>query len=522
MAKAPNVSAAFGENKTSVTASPATKITLNTTKNSDPNSFSMDTNWITGAKNNARQESNSFSGVKKQSTQDSNSFSPALPKYTAHSDFTSAQTQPAKNENSEGVLSKIKGLLPSFGGNDKNNSGSILSQNKNSDVSAAKPNWQSKPSEEANGIGGAINNFAPPSLSQVGTALTVGGIAVALSNSGALGNSAETKETINSVTQAVLQNSGIDTQTANNVVGALSGDKNAQLSLGLKAVNVLTNNAISEQQAGLYVKAAQGDKKAQRQVAVSAAKSAWDFFSGNTSAENPLSIESPAQDAYSVYGFTNDSLLSIMRARKDPALSYRWLVTLPDPSSDALAILNNTGVNQKDFSFYVEDVNVSLPQMQVTDVYRGGSRRKYAGQMDSGSLSLTLYEDMSFTALRYFAALQNDIYSPTLQVVSSVPSSYKNTMLIHLIDDKGIEHAVIICVGTFPTSTGSTQLGSQGSERILRQVEFSIDFCMVKVGRGIPEQALSNDTKDLKALFKSPNSDALKAKARKRASALMQ
>ncbi len=375
------------------------------------------------------------------------------------------------------------------------------------------------------GVGGSVNQRSgttssgdPVSGVQAVGAVTVGAAAGGLMQSGALGDSDSTKETIKAVGQEILQNYGISSRTANDIVEAASGNKNAQVDLGIQAVSALSKGFITEDAGRTVVGALEGDKAAQQKLVLKAV----DVLSNNPTAApvikaagelgqkaidtilprgsplrgvvsdflgkeyNKLANNAPLDNAPPrIAASTGVSRLQKLRQRRDPLLNFDWKVELPD--------IGNAGVNVTGdtFNFYAEEVTIALPYYQSNDVFRCGSRKNYPGFSDVGSITVTLYEDNQMTASAYLNHWHSLIQNKA-GAYYNLPSVYKKTFYVYCYDVKGNTVGLFKVTDAWPLQRGNYSLQSSSSDRVILSAEFATDgIFFQRVENGAPvEQAV--------------------------------
>ncbi len=385
-------------------------------------------------------------------------------------------------------------------------------------------------SSEYQGVGDGVsqkgtttNDGSPLTGAQAGTALGVGVTAVILRKTGALGGSADTQETINAAGQGVLENAGLSSATANSVLAAAAGDKSAKLDVGAKAANVLTNGAVSEKLVLTADAALKGDRNAQRTLvldavnvltneasplapAVTAVKSAArsaidDVFPvgsplrnlassvGNLINKGTSKNEAPTDSPPIVVSSAGISRLQKARERRDPMFSFDWQAQLPNIKCPNITVSGDT------FNFYVEEATVGMPNFQNTDVFREGTRKNFPSFSDSGTLSLVFYEDSDLNATTYIEYWRSIIQNKQTRRYS-LPSIYKQKIQLNACDATGKVAGQFEAVGCWPLTTNQISLQSSSSERVIRNVEFSVDSVLyTKYSNGV---AVTNSTTPVK------------------------
>lgn len=370
------------------------------------------------------------------------------------------------------------------------------------------------------GIGEGVKQSAPTTASgeplnkmQATSALLVGGIVGGLLQTGALGNSEASQEVVKAAGQRILENSDLSTNTASSVVAAAGGDKNAQVDLGIKAVNALSNNAISEDTGRMVVGALEGDKAAQQKLILKTVnalsndsplaptikavgelgqKAIDSIFPQGSALRNlasdflgkevkKLSNDAPVDNPPPrIISSTGVSRLQKIRQRKDPLFSFDWKVELPN--------IGNTGANVSGdiFNFYVEEVSITLPTFQANEFFRNGSRKKFPGFYDVGTITLSFYEDREMTTSAYLNHWHSKIHNRK-SAYYNLPSTYKKTFYVYCFDAKGKNVGLFKVLDAWPTTAGSYSLQSSSTDRVILQVEFSTDGILFqRVQNGVP------------------------------------
>lgn len=331
--------------------------------------------------------------------------------------------------------------------------------------------------------------------------ILVGAAGVGLAQSGALGDSDDTKETIKAVGQKILEDSGVSSRTANNVLEAAMGNKNAQVELGVQAVSGLTGGFISEQTGVTIANALDGDKASQRQLILktvnalsndspaapvikAVGKLGQSVLDSILPRGNPLRAmasdfigkegskllnKAPSNDPGPVISTPiSMSRLQKIRQRNDPLFNFDWKVELPSIGDASI----NVGADL--LNFYVEEVSINLPNFQTEDVFRCGTRKMYPSFSDVGTISLTFYEDNEMSASAYLTHWHSLVQNKA-QLYYNLPSVYKKTFYVYCYDVKGNTVGLFKVTDAWPTSRGSYSLQSSSSDRVIISVELATD-----------------------------------------------
>lgn len=201
-------------------------------------------------------------------------------------------------------------------------------------------------------------------------------------------------------------------------------------------------------------------------------------------------------DATSTY-----SMITRMNRRLDPLFGINWQVTLPS--------FKNVGfggvvIDEEDLRWYVEDVSVTPRNYAQETVFRRGTQVNYPGFIDTGSLSITFYEDVRMNAYNYIQQWHEQIRDPATGVYS-LPSRYKFDLRIDCVDmnNKTGEPQVIgsfIARNCWPNTRQISQLQSASAEPVKLTVDFATD--------GIEFMPSSASYEAIQGEFKFPDPDS--------------
>jgi hypothetical protein len=157
-------------------------------------------------------------------------------------------------------------------------------------------------------------------------------------------------------------------------------------------------------------------------------------------------------------GVAPGSWLARGLSRPDPLINLDWQIEMPD------------GLDAS----YVEEIQASMADFAVSEgVFKAGTRQYYVGAEDIGALSITFYEDRLMTATQYLQRWRNRIRNS--DGTRNYPSQYKRTIRVWPTDGAGIILGEFVYQGCWPSKIPTIAWTSQGTARIMHQVDFSVD-----------------------------------------------
>lgn len=222
--------------------------------------------------------------------------------------------------------------------------------------------------------------------------------------------------------------------------------------------------------------------------------------------------------------FLSDTTLERMRGRSDPAMSCFWDIVLPDieNSSDQKDFVTEAGNTLQSWSSkassigldgvgsllssaastagsvgswlnnklaptafvkldseYVEAATLPFREYSARNVFRASGERKFpSGTATLGDLNLTFYVGDDNEAFRYITNWMNLVMLPSTATVYtgawSLPSLYKKTITLILMDVNSNEIYKVDYIGSWPTSFSDVELDA-GGDRLTYNVSFSVD-----------------------------------------------
>lgn len=139
----------------------------------------------------------------------------------------------------------------------------------------------------------------------------------------------------------------------------------------------------------------------------------------------------------------------------EPAFSNLWLCE---------DIIHPKGLPHFDHKRYVHSVSVTHPFFNPSTAFRHGKSNYYAGNYDTNSITLNLYEDKDYSTHKFLCAWRNAICDPNT-FAYSLPVQYKGFLKVTMltgIDDSKLSVAM--------SSSDSEDLGSNLATNIERSV----------------------------------------------------
>lgn len=162
--------------------------------------------------------------------------------------------------------------------------------------------------------------------------------------------------------------------------------------------------------------------------------------------------------------------LSAGRARLDPLMSYNWYCDLPVIDGVKLSWEN------------VEEATLPSIELDAVSNYRAGKMWHYPHHHSIGTLSLKLYEDSKGSSSLYVDKWRRNIldYDSGLY---HLPKDYKKTIMVTVLDVANVSVMFFEYTGCWPMRSDPITMNSGSSDRIVPQIEFSVDEMRVKFGK---------------------------------------
>ncbi len=173
---------------------------------------------------------------------------------------------------------------------------------------------------------------------------------------------------------------------------------------------------------------------------------------------------------------STNTVYSRLKTRHDPLLGIDWDIILPK-------IVTSNGSMELP-GIYVEDLQINLSNFTTEPVTRNGSYLYFPKQSDTGSLQMTLYENILLDGTSYLVTWQNLIQDPATGYFN-YPSKYKKNIIITILAPGGVGKDFLTIgqytfVGCFPSDRGGLSLVSDTSDRQKITCTFSVDGVIFK------------------------------------------
>lgn len=160
-----------------------------------------------------------------------------------------------------------------------------------------------------------------------------------------------------------------------------------------------------------------------------------------------------------------DYTVSALAKRKDPLLSFHW------------GCINDVIVPTSGLKLpgdYVESIDLPFNNIQVAEGHYGASGFTYfPGSHDVSAFSMTFYEDVSCTTLKFINDWKSQVKS--WDGTYNLPIQYKGDILVALFDPKGKVVLQAKMIGCWPSDTGNLSLNYNDSGRLVITQTFSVD-----------------------------------------------
>lgn len=301
-----------------------------------------------------------------------------------------------------------------------------------------------------------------PTGSAAASITAVGALAVAALNTKNMKSDVRKAKAISKVSDSVANKFGASDETKRSIKDAvLSGGKNksAVLKLGLAGID----KAFGSNLTGV----------------ANLGKDLFDLFDSSSD----VIVTPPKIHSW--------SSLRHIRQRGDPLLSFDWRVLLPTAYTPEVAA-EAWAVSNRIVNFYVEDVNITPRSINPEQVFRRGTYVNYPGWMDTGSLSLTFYEDNRMLVTRYLENWQRAIRGDN--GLYGNPKDYKHDIAVYCLDTNFGVAGNFIAKRCWPTSRQGIALQSATSDPVKLTVDFATDGVIF-----IPNESWAAYRKDLSA-----------------------
>jgi hypothetical protein len=159
-------------------------------------------------------------------------------------------------------------------------------------------------------------------------------------------------------------------------------------------------------------------------------------------------------------GDANFTAITKVENIPDPLLSFKW-------GADILPF----GLP----AHYLESVSLGFLNLQAKDgFFQAGTYTYSAGFHEPTPVSCTFYEDRFATTLRWIHGWKQQV-KDFRSGVYGIPSQYKKTMTVTMMDNDNDPVLVITFIDIWPSETSSLELNYESTERIKISQAFSVD-----------------------------------------------
>jgi len=201
-------------------------------------------------------------------------------------------------------------------------------------------------------------------------------------------------------------------------------------------------------------------------------------------------------------GAKGRDVLTSMRGRGDPLMTYNWYCELP-------TLPGNISLGWE----FVEEATTPFLEFEQQSNYRAGKMYHYPGHYSLGTLSLKLFENSTAQASRYVSAWQKLVMDP-LTATYNHPSDYKKSVRITVFDVAKKTAMFLTYEKCWPMRVDPFNFVSGTSDRVMPTLELSTDDLMIQFGQysssSIP--SLIDNVRGAKTIFRQ--TDILKEAAR--------
>jgi hypothetical protein len=167
-------------------------------------------------------------------------------------------------------------------------------------------------------------------------------------------------------------------------------------------------------------------------------------------------------------------ILSAMRGRGDPLMTFNWYCELP-------ILADNVQLGWE----FVEDATLPFVEFEQISNYRAGKMYHYPGHYSLGTLNLKLFENSRSQATKYLDTWRHMILVPLVSMYEH-PSGYKRPIKFTIFDVYKLTAMFVTYEKCWPMRIDSYNLQSAASERINPSVEFSADDVVVQFAQYDP------------------------------------
>lgn len=177
-----------------------------------------------------------------------------------------------------------------------------------------------------------------------------------------------------------------------------------------------------------------------------------------------------------------------INARGNAMLPFDWYATFPSLSgSSGSSSISLSGTNNALPWYYCETANLSWRVIETQPVYRRGHQEHLPKGYSVAPLRMGFMLDDTNAALNYFATWQNLILgqfdgSSSSQGLWGRPADYQKTLSVNLLSVNRQKVLTLTYYGVWPTSLTEVQMVSAAGDRLILEVEFSVNDVVYSFG----------------------------------------
>jgi hypothetical protein len=165
-----------------------------------------------------------------------------------------------------------------------------------------------------------------------------------------------------------------------------------------------------------------------------------------------------------------------LRARPDPIMEFKWVVTGEVPfSSGAYADPYDGGSYSYAVDYtYIESVGLPFNNVDTTEIFCGSGYTTFPGFHKIGGFSLNVYADSNGNSLKWLMAWKSKVKNFS-NGVYGLPGDYKRDLQVQMLDSKNNPIFTHTLIRVWPTQTNEIALGNDSQGRLVLSQAFALD-----------------------------------------------
>lgn len=173
-----------------------------------------------------------------------------------------------------------------------------------------------------------------------------------------------------------------------------------------------------------------------------------------------------------------------MKARPDPILEFRWVVSgdIPFATGTFTDPYDGGTYNYAIDYTYIETVNLPFNNVASQDVFCGSGYTVFPGNHKIGGFSLNVYADIAGNSMKWLQAWKSKVKNFETGTYG-LPKDYKRNLQVQLLDNKGNVIITYTLIRAWPEATQDLNLTNDGQGRLVYAQSFALDDAKISFAK---------------------------------------